>query len=207
MNEELSGEELLESAEHEQLYQRLSQPAFGHSCRQVFGAALRLACVAGFGLADGVAEDHDECRPEAYHDAVAPLIREAVQGVLAGLELVATGNKRSPAVRLSVEPQEPGVIQGAQEASGGQSQAELEQIRVLRDKMLVGVMESPKRMVYHAALWVAADCYTAGAVMAGMLRRDERHTAMQKIYDNMLAVNKRWRLNLEQRNQDKETLK
>jgi len=70
MSGEPLGDELLESADHEQLYRRLSEVSFGSSCQQVFGAALRLACVAGFGLADGVAEDHDGCQPEVLHDAV-----------------------------------------------------------------------------------------------------------------------------------------
>ena len=72
--------------------------------------------------------------------------------------------------------------------------------------MLAGVMDESRRLLYHAALWIAADCYTSVAVMAGMLQREERQAAMQKICGNMLRANERWRLELEQRNKNKGTV-
>jgi len=73
--------------------------------------------------------------------------------------------------------------------------------------MLAGVTDEPRRLLYHAALWIAADCYVAGAVMAGMLQRKRGQAAMQKIYGNMLHSNERWRLELKQENQSEEILK
>ncbi len=57
--------------------------------------------------------------------------------------------------------------------------------------MLVDVMDEPRALLYHAALWIAANCYTSRAVMLGMLQREQGHAAMQKIYGNMLKVNER----------------
>ena len=83
------GVELLESDEQEQLYRRLSEAAYSNSCQQVFAAALRLACVAGLGVADGVAEARQGCRPEPVRDAFRGLLGNAIRNILAGLERVA----------------------------------------------------------------------------------------------------------------------
>jgi hypothetical protein len=177
MSGEPWGEELLESPEHEQLYQQLSEVAFGHSCRQVFGAALRLACVAGFGLADGEAEDNPECRPEALQDAVRPLLGEAVRSVLAGLKQAVNENGQTPA--------------GGGKMGRGQDGDEMARIR---DLMVAAVIDAPKRLVHDASVWIAADAYTAGAEAADLLRRAARATEMQRLYSEMLEVGKHWRL-------------
>ncbi len=135
------------------------------------------ACVAAHGMAEGAAEDAPGCRPEALHDAVEPLVRKAVQGVLAGLELATKGGER-----LSTAVPETGTSQDRDEMA-----------RMLA-VMVAPVMEGPKRLVYHAALQIAADAYTAGAEAADLLRHEERPAAIQRLYGELLDVGRQWRL-------------
>jgi hypothetical protein len=176
----MSGEPLegvMDSAEHEQLYRRLSETAYGHSCQQVFAAALRVACVAAHGMAEGAAEDNPGCRPEALHSASEPLVRKALAIVLAGLELAAKGGEPLPTESHEM----------------GEAQDQEEMVRLLA-LMVAPVADSPKRLVYHAALRIAADAYTAGAEAADLLRHEERPAEMQRLYGEMLETNRKWRL-------------